>query len=68
MDIHIQIQIVFYNTPLGCPLGIYLVKTLLRKNPLEKKNLSEGKRVQYPYNKNCLVKNLIKEKATGQKS
>ena len=64
MDIYIQIQIIFHNAPLRCPLGICLIKTLLKKNTLGK-NLSEGKKVQYPHSENCLVKNLIKENPVG---
>ena len=37
---------IIHNTPLGCPRKICLIKTLLEKNPMEKKS-SEGKRVQH---------------------
>ena len=67
MDIHIQIQIIFHSTPLGCLSRICFVKTLLKRNWLGK-NLSERNRVQYPHSENCLVKNLIKENTVGQKS
>jgi len=57
MDGHPLIDI-FLTLPLGCPSRICLIKTLQRKNPMEK-NLSEGKKVQYLII--CPIKNLTRK-------
>lgn len=37
--------LIYITLPFGCPSRIYLIKTLLEKNSMEK-NSSKGKRVQ----------------------